>query len=189
MILKVDKNFTLMALALSGAIFLLIKTTPQSIKQTVKTTIYQQKESIKSIDSPMDTKNSKTFFVDSADFLNPNSLKHPKLGELGFRSNFFANFESQIDVKSSQEYIFSIYSDDGFKLFIDEKPICEFSLDRPLTKTECPIFLDSKVHKIKILYFQGGGNMGFRGLYRGKNEKKETLIGVDSKNINFMEMK
>lgn len=189
MTLKIDKNFTLIALALSGAIFLLIKTTPQSIRQTVKTTIYQQKEQIKSINSPIDTKNSKTFFVDSADFLNPNSLKHPKLGEIGFKSNFFAKFESQINVKSSGEYIFSIYSDDGFELFIDDKSICQFAIDRPLAKTECPIFLDSKIYKIKILYFQGGGNMGFRGLYRGKNEKKETLIGVDSKNINFMEIK
>lgn len=171
------------------AILIIYKTSPTKISPTVKIEIFKQDEHIPHIDFPRAKNEKKTFFVDSIDFINPQTLKHPKTGELGFSSNFFADFYLKAEIKKKGEYFFSIFSDDGFRLFVDGKPICEFIADRPIAKTECKAFLEKGEREIKLSYYQGGGNMGLRVYYREKDFKKERLMGQNSDNIKFMELK
>lgn len=184
---KKPETFLLGIVLLLG-VLIAYKTIPTKVDPTIKITIYPQNKPIFSIDDQKTQKNAKTFFADSIEFGGA-SFGHPKLGGLGFDFNFFADLNSKIEAAKGGEYVFSIYSDDGFRLFVDEKPICEFKTDRPMTKTQCPVFLEKGEHEIRLIYFQGGGNMGLKGFYREKENKKEKLIGKSDKNIKFIGLK
>lgn len=187
--IKISKNIVLFALTCGLGIFLAIKTYPTKITPSIKAIIYQQKNNIQTLNSPKDITNSKIFYMDSINFPQGNTLKHPKIGELGYTTNFFIDFKAMITTLKSASYDFLIYSDDGFRLLIDNKPVCEFIKDRPFLKNKCTIHLKKGEHTLDISYFQGYGNLGIKAYYRISSSRKYKFIGENSKFIKFKEMR
>lgn len=86
-------------------------------------------------------------------------------------------------------YHFLIASDDGFRLFIDGKPMCEFLGDRPLAKNECPVLLDKGEHTFFSLLFSGYGRLGLQAYYRPTSSNNYNFIGVSSPSLTFKKLK
>lgn len=136
------KNSILLGLVILLGCFVLYKTSPTTITPFIKATIAQQKTTIKTIDTPKNTASIKILYLDTISFPEDVVLKHSKLGVLGYSLDFFIDFEATMNVSKKELYHFLIASDDGFRLFIDGKPMCEFLGDRPLAKNECTVLLD-----------------------------------------------
>jgi len=86
-------------------------------------------------------------------------------------------------------YHFLIASDDGFRLFIDGKPLCEFLGDRPLAKNECTVWLEKGDHVFFLSYFQGYGRLGVQAYYRPTSSNTYNFIGVSSPSLSFKKIK
>lgn len=183
------KNSILLSIVILLGCFIVYKTIPTTIQPFIKTTIAQQKTTIKTIDTPKNTASTKILYLDTISFPEDVTLKHTKLGALGYTSNFFIDFESTMHISKKERYHFLIASDDGFRLFIDGKPICEFLGDRPLAKNECTILLDNGDHTFFLSYFQGYGRLGLQAYYRPTSSNAYNFIGVSSPSLTFKKLK
>ena len=183
------KNSILLSIVILLGCFVIYKTIPTTIQPLIKATIAQQKITILTIDTPRNTASSKTMYFDTISFPEDVTLKHSKLGTLGYTSNFFIDFESTMNVSKKEIYHFLIASDDGFRLFIDGKPICEFLGDRPLAKNECTVLLEKGEHTFFLSYFQGYGRLGLQAYYRPTSSNAYNFIGVNSPSLTFKKQK
>jgi hypothetical protein len=183
------KNSILLGLVLLLGCFVLYKTSPTTITPFIKATIAQQKTTIMTIDTPKNTASTKILYLDIISFPEDVILKHSKLGALGYASNFFIDFEATMNVSKKELYHFLIASDDGFRLFIDGKPICEFLGDRPLAKNECTVLLDKGEHLFFLSYFQGYGRLGLQAYYRPTSSNAYNFVGVSSPSLTFKKLK
>jgi len=183
------KNTFLLSMIILLGCFVIYKTTPTTIEPFIKATIAQQKTTVVTIDTPKNTASTKVFYLDTINFLEDITLKHGKLGTLGFASNFFIDFEATMTVSKKELYHFLIASDDGFRLFIDGKPLCEFLGDRPLAKNECTVWLEKGDHVFFLSYFQGYGRLGVQAYYRPTSSNAYNFIGVSSPSLSFKKIK
>jgi len=92
---------------------------------------------------------------------------------------FGIEYKGTFAVKKAGHYTFQISSDDGSKLFIDDKLVIDNDgLHSQRTKNG-KIDLDGSVHKIKVQYFQGPRTeIGLQLFVRLDNEKEETFPGT-----------
>lgn len=177
-----------MLLVLTVAALLLGKTISFPQNGVISVTVMPQNGPITTIDTPKNNTESKSFEVNSINFENGTVLEHKKLGILGYTSNFFMKLETRLQVKKAGHYTFYIASDDGFRLWIDDKQICEHPTDRPFQTSTCSAELAEGKHLARLEYFQGGGPMGLKALYKyGENEA--LLIGTDSRYMTFEAVK
>jgi hypothetical protein len=187
------KNFNnekiLLLIVLFIGVLLIVKTIKLPTTGTVNIAIMQQKGSISTVDTVKKLVSTKNILVDSINFLESRILEHPSLGKLGYSSNIFLKAKTQMSVLHSGKYIFLVSSDDGFRLKIDNKTVCEHPGDRPMQTTICSVQLSKSTHKFVLEYFQGGGPMGLKVKYKLRNEGSSQFVGKDSKYISFKEMK
>jgi len=183
------KNSILLSMVILLGTFIIYKTIPTTIQPFIKATVSQQKITVATIDTPRNTASSKIFYLDTIYFPEDITLKHAKMGALGYTSNFFIDFETTMDVTKKEIYHFLIASDDGFRLFIDGKPICEFLGDRPLAKNECTVFLEKGEHTFFLSYFQGYGRLGLQAYYRPTSSNAYNFVGVGSSSLTFKKLK
>ncbi len=187
------KNLNNEKIFLSIVIFigllLMFKTIKLPLNETVNVTIMQQKGSISTIDTIQKISSTKKITVDSLNFLVSRTLEHPNLGKLGYSRNIFLKAETKMSVLKSGIYDFLVASDDGFRLKIDNKKVCEHVGDRPMQTTICKVKLSKSVHKFELLYFQGGGPMGLKVKYKSIDGKSSYFVGKSSEYIDFQEIK
>lgn len=185
----INKEMVLLGIVIFIGLSLIAKTIKLPTYGTVDIAIMQQKGAISTVDTPQKLSSTKHVSVDNINFLESQFLEHPSLGNLGYKANFFINVTTQMEVKIAGEYLFHITSDDGFRLKIDNKMVCEHPGDRPMTETVCSVNLSSQTHRFELLYFQGGGPMGLKALYQKKGDRKSTFVGETSKYMSFKEIK
>ena len=63
-------------------------------------------------------------------------------------------FNSKMNIPKDGYYKFSISSDDGSRIWIDDKLIVHNDFDHPMTKEESIVQLVEGIHEIKIWYYQ-----------------------------------
>lgn len=169
-------------------VLVLYKTISFPSSGTIKIQITQQKGSIKTIDT-IKTPHVfiHSYLVDRLDFPHAKILKHEKLGVLGFSSNFFINAQTEMNVLLKDRYQFIVTSDDGFRLTMDHKLICEHPKDRPYESTICDVDISKGKHRFNLDYFQGAGPLGLHVQYRQKRKALHD-VGEDSDSIIFEEI-
>ena len=180
------KSHIFLYLVLFIAVFVLYKTVSLPYSGNIKITISKQKGAISTIDTIRNITNKHSINIKYLVFENSNSLRHKHFGNLGFSENFFIDANVEMDVLKSADYDFEVKSDDGFRLKIDNKIVCQFLKNRPYRKTKCSIRLLKGLHSFYIEYFQGGGPLGLHVRYGVKGEKLQDL-GENSKYIIFKE--
>ncbi len=158
---------------------------PPHVSPVFDVLISKNRSAITDIHQARDIEISKTVKVDVIDLADKSRFRHSKLGDLGYANDFFVDIDAPFTVKKAGGYIFYVGSDDGFALSIDDKQICEWTHDRPLTVDQCRISLSEGNHKFKLSYFQGFGNAGLTMSYSLGGDGKQYLAGDDSRYISF----
>jgi len=168
------------------AVFVLSKTISLPYDGVIKIQISKQKGSIVTIDTPRNISNNQRISVDRLYFPQSRLLTQKRYGNLGFSENFFIDAVTDMKVLQSQEYHFNVLSDDGFRLKIDNKVICEHPENRPFSKTACSVKLTPGMHPFDLSYFQGGGPLGLHVTYGVQGHKMHD-VGKNSEFIVFKE--
>ncbi len=180
-----SKEYILLFIVILIGVFITSKTFKLPTHGDVEITISEQKGAIATIDTPRKAGSKHEYEIDVISFEQSTVLTHKSLGVLGYSSNFFIDARTQMDVKNSDTYLFYVASDDGFRLWIDDKNICEHVGDRPMETTTCNVKLTKGTHRYRLEYFQGGGPMALKALYKRNSRSKSHLIGDSSDDIVF----
>ncbi len=187
--MKESRNeLVLLMIVLVIAAALIYKTVKWPLAATVHVTLVQQNAPIANLDMPRKPLATREFSVDVISFPETMELEHPNIGKLGASSNFFMTLRTNMIVKKSGIYRFSIVSDDGFRLKIDNHTICEHPGDRPMQESMCSTTLQEKAYQLELEYFQGGGPMGLKARYGYKHESLRYYIGESSDAVLFEEL-
>ncbi len=169
---------------LTLVLFKIVKIEP---KRNFMLKIQANKNKIKSINDLREIKLSSIKFIDTLNFPSTKYLAHAKHGQIGYDKNYFLDFRGKFNTLEKAEYEIKIISDDGYKLFIDDKLISEHIKDRSADKfDELTIELDQGLHDFFMTYFQGYGNAALEVMYRKKGNKNFYHFGKDSKIIKFL---
>ena len=153
----------------------------------------QSSRPIHFLDDKVSPLKKEILWFDTLAFPKGNELRHPKYGYLGYRQNFVIFFDMDVEIPKEEYVDFVIYSDDGFRLLIDNKKVMEYLKDRPFRKSERVVRLHPGKHHIRIKYFQGYGQLGIVGYYSvGESAEeakraKKYLIGKNSPSMRFLE--
>ena len=151
----------------------------------VNVTIVKQKGGIAHLDTRRRAESVKTIPVRTIDFRQGRILANDQYGKLGYSTNFFLDIHSDFRVEKPARYRFDIWSDDGFRLKIDGKTLCEHPGDRPYSRTSCTVPLSKGKHRFELSYFQGGGPMGLKATYGEVSAKRRYLVGENSDLMTF----
>ena len=88
-------------------------------------------------------------------------------GDLGWHDDFAVRWTGELQVKEGGAYTFSVTSDDGSKVFVDQKLVVDNDgLHAPVEKTGTA-HLEAGLYPVEVLFYehQGGADMHFR--YQG----------------------
>ncbi|NPA64165.1 MAG: hypothetical protein GXO16_04240 [Epsilonproteobacteria bacterium] len=190
---RFDKRYALFLFAVGIWVWMGYSIASHTAKKIIKATIIQSKKPIRHIDDTIEPQKREILWIDTLNFPKGNELRHPKYGYLGYRRNFIAYFDTDIEVPKDRYVDFVIYSDDGFRLTIDGKKIMEYPKDRPFQKSEKIVKLTKGRHHLRIKYFQGYGQLGIVGYYGTAQTEaaargaKKYLIGESSSALKFLE--
>ena len=188
MIKQLEKRHVFLALMLISSLVIFLSIRPISIDPNVKGTLVKQNGSIATIDTVRNPSSTKVFYFDKIDFENSTTLIHKSMGPLGFSNDFFIDFEANMNVREVGTYTFSVASDDGFRLWIDDQQLSEWLGDRPVSATPASVHLTTGRHTFRMSYFQGYGNLGLKVTYSGQGGST-FLLGQSSDQIEFEKYK
>lgn len=175
-------------LALTGliALFLAFKTVRVGFDEgVVRLTLLQQKGAIASLDTPRDAASTKSLMLRKIDFPEGRILRNGQYGKMGYSQNFFMDARVEMVVKKAGNYRFDVRSDDGFRLLVDAKTVCQHPGDRPMQNTVCLLPLTRGRHHLALSYFQGAGPMGLQVTYRKAGENTGRYVGENSDDLLF----
>lgn len=178
------KTFFCFSLFLLAASILKIVELPENKNIFIR--IEANKEDINSLNDPRSPKLVTFQYFKNINFPSNKELRHASGRPLGFDRNFFLNLLANFKVLKDQEYEIIINSDDGYRLFIDNNLIGEFTSDRPASEEKHSILLKSGEHNLSLDYFQGFGNAALQAKYRAFSEDKFNFIGDNSPNTKFI---
>lgn len=87
--------------------------------------------------------------------------------------NFGLRFSGYITVPATGVYTFYTESDDGSKLYIGDKLVVDNDGLHASSEASGLVALEEGIHPIKVIFFQGPGDIALKVLYSGpKTEKK-----------------
>ena len=158
---------------------------PPQVDAVFSMVVSKNRVGITDIHQVRDIEVSKTVMIDRINLADKSRFRHAKLGDLGYEGDFFADIEATFTVKVAGDYMFYLASDDGFMFSVDNKQLCEWNKDRPLTTDTCRVNLTQGEHTFKLSYFQGFGNAGLIMNYSHASNSTQYLAGQNSKFIKF----
>jgi|GEM_PF-2477895 len=164
------------------AIYLSLKSLFWPMQKNIQVTVLQQQGHITDLYTPGKIIDQKKFNFDKLSFPLGEELFHQNTGYLGYTEDFFIHAKTQIDVLQAGNYTFTINSDDGFLLKLNNNPICEHSNGRAMETSTCSVHLEKGKQLFDLTYFQGYGSLGLKVSYK-LDSHPSYVIGMDS---NFM---
>jgi|GEM_PF-1156355 len=183
------------------AFYIIIKTVHWPIEKSIDVLLLQQSKPIENLQTAHDTIFIADFAVDTIHFPEGEYFYHENFGYSEFKNDFFLKLQTQMETLKSGKYNFSIRSDDGFKLTIDNTVICAHPNGRPMEETLCSTTLNKGLHHFEIYYYQGFGYLGLEARYEFDSSQnpmnKSTLpnhslnmqlIGRESETVKFHPM-
>jgi len=153
--------------------------------RTVTMHLFQNRTAIKSLNQDRNISTEKYLQLNSIAFNSNGYLQHETMGNFGKFYNIFITFYTRMTLEKASDIEFFVVSDDGFALLVDEEEKMTFTGTTPAMLSQSTMHLKKGTHKIELRYFQGGGEMGIKLLYRIKGETKKHYIGIDSKLVHF----
>jgi hypothetical protein len=114
------------------------------------------------------------------DFSN---LPPVKLGEAeGFNlsprlrsDNFGFRYEGYIEITKQGLYTFYVNSDDGSRIYLDQRIVADNDGIHPLREVSGAVFLSPGYHRIAVDYFENRGGEGLDVRYSGPGVSKQTI--------------
>lgn len=94
----------------------------------------------------------------------------------GFTSDFAARFRGLVQIPVSGTYQFSLQSDDGSLLFINNEEIINHDSIHSFTSKSGSVFLSEGFHDIEIHYFEGTGSAGLQLRWLPPGTSNETVV-------------
>jgi hypothetical protein len=91
------------------------------------------------------------------------------------KENFFLLFEGLIKINKVDIYNFSLLSDDGSELYIDDKKIIDNGGDHGSVEKSGKAALKKGFHKLRILYFDSGGGNELKVYMQPEGGVKEEI--------------
>lgn len=183
--LTFDKNWTLSLLLALVCVLIVVRIMPERVDPVIKLVISKNRVNIQNIHQARDIESTKEVMVDILNLAEHNRFKHPKLGEIGFDSNFFVDIDLPFTVTQGGRHQFIVASDDGFSLSIDGKQLCQFPGSRPLGNQTCNVNLSPGEHRFQLAYYQGYGHAGLRVQHRKVSSGKTYWVGENSASLRF----
>jgi len=180
-----NRNLVFSVLLAIITLAIINRITPAYVKPVFELVISKNRVSITDIHQTRDIEMSKVVKVDRIDLADKNRFRHPKLGEIGYAGDFFVDINAPFTVKKAGRYTFYLGSDDGFTFSVDNKQLCEWTHDRPLSVNACQINLTEGTHHFTLVYFQGFGNAGLTMGYSYGRDSKQYVAGENSRYISF----
>lgn len=167
-------------------VFIIVRILPASVDHNLSMSVHKNKVAIEHLNQPRNIDFSKTVFLDKLDLSRDNRFAHPELGNVGFSENFFAEIETEFEVRQGGDYRFLVASDDGFALEIDGEELCGFTRNRPIRTQICRVRLEEGEHSFKLRYYQGVGHAGLKVQYRLKGDADLHWFGEDSEYLKVL---
>lgn len=158
---------------------------PLSLSRPVRMLLIKQNGQLETLDTPEVRDFALKMRLPSIDFPAGGELVHRQIGPLGYKANFFLEFECDMNVKKMGNYTFAVASDDGFRLWIDDKMIGEFLGNRSIETNAYQVFLNPGKHTYRLKYYQGYGQLGLFAGYQFMDDAKLRSIGVGSSALFF----
>jgi len=93
------------------------------------------------------------------------------------KEKYAVSFEGYIKISKDGVYNFSTLSDDGSKLFIDDVEVVNNDGDHGAVEQVGRAALKKGFHKIKVVYYDGGGGNELKVSWQKEGGSKETLPG------------
>jgi alpha-L-fucosidase len=94
------------------------------------------------------------------------------------KDRFAFEYNGYIKIKQDGYFNFFIQSDDGSKLYIDDTEIINNDGDHGLVEKSGRAMLRKGFHKIKVIYFDSGGDNGLKVSVQTGNGNKEEVTGL-----------
>lgn len=91
------------------------------------------------------------------------------------KNDFALRFHGVITVPKDGEYQFYTKSDDGSRLFIDDKLVVDNGGIHPDQERSGKITLTAGDHTIRVLYFDGGGQIALKASWKGPGFNKKDI--------------
>lgn len=98
------------------------------------------------------------------------NLPYPK-----HKSNYAVIFEGSIDIQKDGNYTFFSKSDDASHLYIDRKQVVNNGGFHGMQERGGKIYLKPGLHKIKLIFAQGGGGQGLEVKWIPPGGKKQVI--------------
>lgn len=90
---------------------------------------------------------------------------------------FAFEFTGYIKIIKDGMFTFYTQSDDGSKLFIDDEEVVDNDGDHGSTEMSGKAALKKGYHKIRVIYYDGGGGSELKVLFNAEGENKKELPG------------
>ena len=91
------------------------------------------------------------------------------------KNDFGIRFQAILTIPKDGEYTFYTSSDDGSRLFIDDKTVVENGGIHPDQERNGRLKLTKGDHRIRVLYFDGGGNTALKVEWKGPGIQKGEI--------------
>jgi hypothetical protein len=125
-------------------------------------------------------------FIDVIAFKRLHELVHEHFGRFGIKENFYLDFDTVMNVKRDANFVFEVFSDDGFRILVDDREICIFNGPRSMdNSTTGSVMLSPGLHRLRLEYYQGGGELGLKAYYSVQGMSGKWLIGQSSEWTRF----
>lgn len=181
-----NRNTVFSAVLLITLAAIIYRLLPPWVEPNFLLRLSKNEVAIEQIHQPRQISATRQVMIDRIELNKGNRFGHPKLGPLGWSENFFADLESRFTVTETGRYRFLVGSDDGFRLSIDGKLLCQFPGDRPFRKQSCYQTLTEGEHTLELHYFQGYGNSGLTLEVARDGEKTPRFWGEKVKGIAYI---
>lgn len=154
---------------------------PVRVDANLTVVVSKNRTAIQNLNQPRSIETSKEVSVDVLNLANQNQFIHPKLGNVGYGDNFFADVEARFVIRKEGNYRFVVASDDGFSLDINDERLCQFTGPRALSAQTCNVHLEEGEHHFRLAYYQAGGPAGLTVRYGIQGERRLYWFGESSR--------
>ncbi len=89
--------------------------------------------------------------------------------------NFCVRWTTQLTIPKAGRWNFHVTSDDGCRLWLDDKQLIDAWVDRAATESSGATELKAGVHKLRLEYFQGGSGKEVHLSWEGPEQEKAII--------------
>ncbi|MHA6248281.1 PA14 domain-containing protein [Pontibacter sp. CAU 1760] len=105
---------------------------------------------------------------------------HANEGDFGeLKDNFVLHASGLLNIKKETNIVFRLVSDDGSRLFIDDKLVVDNGGNHGLQPKDGEIILKPGKHPFKVEYFQGSGGKGLSLQWRPHGSEEFVVVPPD----------